>query len=33
MSYNPFDGVLLDDARPPAPGAVSTLLHLTVARR
>ncbi len=33
MSYDPFDGVLLDDARPPVPGAFGLLLHLRVARR
>jgi hypothetical protein len=33
MSYDPFDGVLLDDPRPPVPGAVSLMLHLRVARR
>lgn len=33
MSYDPFDGVLLDDARPPVPGATSMMLHLRVARR
>lgn len=33
MTYDPFDGVLLGDARPPVPGAMSMLLHLTVARR
>ena len=33
MSYDHFDGVLLDDARPPVPGAFGTLLHLRVARR
>lgn len=33
MSHAPFDGVLLDDARPPVPGAVALLLHLRVARR
>lgn len=33
MSYDPFDGVLLDDPRPPVSGAVSLMLHLRVARR
>ncbi len=33
MSHDPFDGVLLDDPRPPVPGAVGMLLHLRVARR
>ncbi len=33
MSYDPFDGVLLNDARPPIPGAFGMLLHLRVARR
>lgn len=33
MSYDPFDGVLLNDPRPPVPGAVSLMLHLRVARR
>lgn len=33
MSYDPFDGVLLDDPRPPVPGAVGMALHLRVARR
>ena len=33
MSYDPFDGVLLNDARPPVPGAFGLLLHLRVARR
>ncbi len=33
MSYDPFDGVLLNDPRPPVPGAVSLMLHLSVARR
>jgi hypothetical protein len=33
MSHAPFDGVLLDDARMPVPGAVALLLHLRVARR
>ncbi|HJW31726.1 MAG TPA: PD-(D/E)XK nuclease family protein [Holophagaceae bacterium] len=33
MSHDPFDGVLLDDPRPPVPGAVSLMLHLRVARR
>ncbi len=33
MSYAPFDGVLLDDARPPVSGAEAMLLHLRVARR
>ena len=33
MSHAPFDGVLLDDARPPIPGAMAMLLHLRVAQR
>lgn len=33
MSYDPFDGVLLDDARPPVSGAFGMMLHLRVARR
>jgi hypothetical protein len=33
MSYDPFDGVLLNDARPPVSGAVGMMLHLRVARR
>ena len=33
MSYDPFDGVLLDDPRPPVPGALGMMLHLRVARR
>jgi hypothetical protein len=33
MSYDPFDGVLLNDSRPPVSGAVSLMLHLRVARR
>jgi len=33
MSYDPFDGVMLNDPRPPVPGAVSLMLHLRVARR
>jgi len=33
MSYDPFDGVLLNDPRPPVSGAVSLMLHLRVARR
>ncbi len=33
MSYAPFDGVLLNDARPPVPGSVGMMLHLRVARR
>jgi hypothetical protein len=33
MSHAPFDGVLLEDGRPPVPGAVAMLLHLRVARR
>ena len=33
MSYAPFDGVLLDDGRPPISGAIAMLLHLRVARR
>jgi hypothetical protein len=33
MSYDPFDGVLLNDARPPVPGALARMLHLRVARR
>jgi len=33
MSHAPFDGVLLNDARPAVPGAVGMLLHLRVARR
>jgi hypothetical protein len=33
MSYAPFDGVLLDDLRPPVPGALSAILHLQVAER
>ncbi len=33
MSYDPFDGVLLNDPRPPVSGAVGMLLHLRVARR
>ena len=32
MSYSPFDGVVLDDARPPIPGARAMLLHLRVER-
>jgi len=31
MSYDPFDGVLLDDPRPPVPGALGMMLHLRVA--
>ncbi|WP_005032801.1 PD-(D/E)XK nuclease family protein [Holophaga foetida] len=33
MSHAPFDGVLLDDARPSVSGALAMLLHLRVARR
>jgi hypothetical protein len=33
MSYDPFDGVLLNDPRPTVPGAVSLMLHLRVASR
>lgn len=33
MSHDPFDGVLLDDPRPPVPGALGIQLHLRVARR
>ena len=33
MSYDPFDGVLLNDARSPVPGALGRMLHLRVARR
>ena len=33
MSYDPFDGVLLNDARPPVPGALGRMLHLRLARR
>ena len=33
MSYDPFDGVLLNDPRPPVSGAVSLMLHLRVARK
>lgn len=33
MSYDPFDGVLLNDPRPPVSGAVGMSLHLRVARR
>lgn len=33
MSHDPFDGVLLDDPRPPVPGSVGMVLHLRVARR
>jgi hypothetical protein len=33
MSFAPFDGVLLDDPRPPIAGALAMLLHLRVARR
>ena len=33
MSYDPFDGVLLNDPRPPVPGAFGMMLHLRVARR
>lgn len=33
MSHSPFDGVLLDDPRPPISGAEAMLLHLRVARR
>lgn len=33
MTYDPFDGVLLNDPRPPVPGAVGMMLHLRVARR
>ena len=33
MSFDPFDGVLLNDPRPPVSGAVSLMLHLRVARR
>ncbi|MBI3130194.1 MAG: PD-(D/E)XK nuclease family protein [Acidobacteria bacterium] len=33
MSYDPIDGVLLDDPRPAVPGAVSLMLHLKVARK
>ena len=32
MSYDPFDGVLLNDVRPPVPGAFGMMLHLRVAR-
>src|SRR5258706_130216 len=33
MSLSPFDGVLLDDAREPIPGALAVLLHLQVGRQ
>ena len=33
MAHAPFDGVLLDDPRPPVSGAQAMLLHLRVARR
>ena len=33
MSFDPFDGVLLNDPRPPVSGALGMLLHLRVARR
>ena len=33
MSFDPFDGVLLNDARPPVSGAFGMMLHLRVARR
>jgi PD-(D/E)XK nuclease superfamily len=33
MSFDPFDGVLLNDARSPVSGALGMLLHLRVARR
>lgn len=33
MSFSPFDGVILDDARPPIPGAKAVLLHLQVERK
>ncbi|HJW72825.1 MAG TPA: PD-(D/E)XK nuclease family protein [Geothrix sp.] len=33
MSYAPFDGVLLNDVKPPVPGSVGMLLHLRIARR
>lgn len=32
MAYAPFDGVLLDDLRPPVPGALAVALHLRVER-
>jgi hypothetical protein len=32
MAHAPFDGVLLDDLRPPVPGALAVALHLRVAR-
>lgn len=31
MSYSPFDGVLLDDLRPPIQGTMAVALHLQVA--
>ncbi|MCL1893735.1 MAG: PD-(D/E)XK nuclease family protein [Holophagaceae bacterium] len=31
MSYSPFDGVLLDDVRPPIPGALLMSLHFQIA--
>ena len=33
MSYDPFDGVLLNDPRPPVSGAVGLMMHLRVVRR
>jgi len=33
MSYAPFDGVLLDDMRPPVPWALAMALHFQVAER
>lgn len=33
MGYSPFDGVLLEDARPAIPGARAILLHLQVERK
>jgi hypothetical protein len=33
MSHAPFDGVLLDDPRPPMSGALAMLLHLRILRR
>jgi len=33
VSYDPFDGVLLNDPRPPVSGALGMMLHLRVARR
>lgn len=32
MSHAPFDGILLDDPRPPVPGALAVALHLRVER-